>query len=350
MIPLLLIIGTFVAVVIGIGFILSGPTYKGPVSDHFDGRQFMNPTGIKAKGLSDVLQWMLNRKQGSWKERQDIPYGDKPVASSEELRITFVNHSTFLIQVDGINLLTDPVWSERTSPFTFAGPKRMRPAGIKFEDLPKIDVVLLSHNHYDHLDLVTMKKIFKIHQPKVITPLGVKSFLELNNIAGHGDIDWWDEVILNDALKIQAVPAQHFSGRGMRDRDATLWCGYVIKRKSGNIYFAGDTGYNDKTFKEIGARCAPIQVALIPIGAYKPQWFMSPIHCSPEEAVKIHLEVKAGISIADHYGTFPLADDGEDDAKEELFKALEKFALSKEAFILLPEGNPCCCWSPDQQP
>ena len=339
MIPLFLLIGLFIAVVIGLGIILSGPTYKGPVSDHFDGKQFINPTGIRAKGLGDVLQWMLKRKQDPWKERKDIPYGDKPLANSNELRITYVNHSTFLIQVDGINFLTDPVWSERTSPFTFAGPKRMRPAGIKFEDLPKIDVVLLSHNHYDHLDLETMKKIFKANQPKVITPLGVKAFLELNNISGHGDMDWWDEVILTDSLTIQSVPAQHFSGRGMRDRDATLWCGYVIKRKNRNIYFAGDTGYNDKTFKAIGERCAPIQVALIPIGAYKPQWFMSPIHCSPEEAVKIHLDVKTEISIADHYGTFPLADDGEDEAKEELLKALDQYNLSKGVFILLEEGQ-----------
>lgn len=340
MIPLLLLIGAFIAVVIGLGIFLSGPKYKGSVSDHFDGRQFINPTGIKAKRLSDVLQWMIKRKQGSWNERKNIPYGDKPLASSDGLRITYINHSTFLIQVDGINFLTDPVWSERTSPFTFAGPKRMRPPGIRFEDLPKIDVVLLSHNHYDHLDLVTMKKIFKIHHPKVITPLGVKTFLELNNIAGHGDMDWWDEIILTDSVTIQSVPAQHFSGRGMRDRDATLWCGYVIKRKNRNIYFAGDTGYNVKTFKEIGERCAPIQVALLPIGAYKPQWFMSPIHCSPEEAVKIHIEVKATISIADHYGTFPLADDGEEDAKEELLKALDKYSLSNDVFILLKEGDP----------
>ena len=340
MIVLLFLLGGFFAVAIGFGFFLSGPKYKGPISDHFDGRQFSNPTGLKAKGLGDVLQWMLKRKQGPWKENKQIPFGDKPVPTSDELRITYVNHSTFLIQVGGINILTDPVWSERTSPFQFAGPKRMRPPGIKFEDLPKIDIVLLSHNHYDHLDLPVMMKIFQIHKPKIITPLGVKAFLERNKISGHGDLDWWDEVGLNDSLKIQAVPAQHFSGRGTFDRDATLWCGYVIKRKEGNIYFVGDTGYNEKTFKEIGDRCAPIAVALVPIGAYKPQWFMSPIHCSPEEAVKIHIEVKAKVSIADHYGTFPLADDGEEDPKVELTKALEKLNVPKEQFRLLKEGQP----------
>ena len=340
-IPLLLIlIGVFFVVAIGIGFFLSGPVYKGPISDHFDGKQFINPTGLKAKGLSDVLRWILKRKQGPWKEKKEIPFGEKPLTTSDELRITYVNHSTFLIQVEGVNILTDPVWSERTSPFQFVGPKRMRPPGINFEDLPKIDVVLLSHNHYDHLDLPIIKKIFKIHQPKVITPLGVKAFLEQNNISGHGDLDWWDEIVLNDFLKVQAVPAQHFSGRGMYDRDATLWCGYVIKRKKGNIYFVGDTGYNEKTFKEIGERCAPITVAVVPIGAYKPQWFMSPIHCSPEEAVKIHIEIKAKVSIADHYGTFALADDGQDEPGQELIKALEKFNVPKEQFISLMEGKP----------
>ena len=339
MIILLLLLAGFFAAAIGFGFYLSGPKYKGPMSDHFDGKQFSNPTGLKAKGLGDVMQWMLNRQQGPWNENKEIPFGDKPVPTSDELRITYVNHSTFLIQVAGINILTDPVWSERTSPFQFAGPKRMRPPGIKFEDLPKIDVVLLSHNHYDHLDLPVMMKIFQIHKPKIVTPLGVKAFLEQNNISGHGDLDWWGEIALSDSLKVQAVPAQHFSGRGTFDRDATLWCGYVIKRDQGNIYFVGDTGYNEKTFKEIGERCSPIAVALVPIGAYKPQWFMSPIHCSPEEAVRIHLEVKAKVSIADHYGTFPLADDGEEDPKVELIKALEKLNVQNEQFLLLKEGR-----------
>ena len=333
-----LIVGFFVVATL-IGFFLSGPKYNGPVSDHFNGKQFTNPTGLKAKGLGDVLQWMFKRKQGPWKERRDVPFGEKPVATSQELRITYVNHSTFLIQVNGVNILTDPVWSERTSPFQFAGPKRMRPPGIKFEDLPKIDVVLLSHNHYDHLDLPIVKKIFEIHKPEFITPLGVKAFLEQKGIRGKGDLDWWDEVALNDTLKVQAVPAQHFSGRGTFDRDATLWCGYVIKRKEGNIYFVGDTGYNEKTFKEIGERCAPIAVAFVPIGAYKPQWFMSPIHCSPEEAVKIHMEVKAKVSIADHYGTFALADDGQHEPAQQLEVALKKFNLPSEQFILLEEGR-----------
>lgn len=324
----------------GIGYWLSAPKYTGPVSDHFNGKQFINPGNAKAKGLPEVLRWMRTRKQGEWKYVSTVNPSEKPVERIHQgIRITFVNHSTFLIQVDGINILTDPVWSERTSPFSWAGPKRMRQPGISFDDLPAIDVVLLSHNHYDHLDLATMKKISRRHHPKIITSLGVKAYLEKEKIKGYGDLDWWDEVKLTDSLSLQGVPAQHFSGRGMFDRDATLWCGYVIKRAGGNIYFAGDSGYNPTTFKEIGIRCAPIHIALIPIGAFKPEWFMSPIHCSPEEAVKIHLEVKAKQSIATHFGTFPLADDGQHEAAIELKKALAEHSFSENDFLILNEGE-----------
>lgn len=332
----------FAMMMLSFGYFLSGPKYSGPVSRHFDGRKFFTPGGKPAKGLADVLKWMMKRKRAEWKEQKDIPLGEAPPARvGRGARITFVNHSTFLIQVDGINLLTDPVWSERTSPFQWAGPKRMRPPGIRFEDLPKIDLVLLSHNHYDHLDLITMKRVFEKHKPKIITSLGVKAFLDNHKIMGSTELDWWEEWSLNDVLKIQAVPAQHFSGRGMFDRDATLWSGFVIKRPGGNIYFVGDTGYNESIFKEIGQQCAPIEMALVPIGAYKPEWFMSPIHCSPEEAVKIHIALKAKQSIATHFGTFPLADDGGDESILELNKALQQQRISPEQFIVLKEGEGC---------
>ena len=323
-----------------VGYFISGPKYKGPVSDHFDGRRFINPGSIKAKGFREVLKWMVAREQGEWKE---VPagHGEKPASHFDNgIRITFVNHSTFLIQVDGVNILTDPVFSERTSPVQWAGPRRMRPPGILLEDLPAIDVLILSHNHWDHLDIAAVKKIHALHHPKIITPLGVKAFLDREGVTGAKDIDWWQEVEINTLLKIQSVPAQHFSGRGTFDRDATLWCGYVIHRRGGNIYFAGDTGYNDQTFKEIGERCAPIQVALLPIGAYKPKWFMSPIHCSPEEAVKIHREVRSKNSIATHFGTFPLADDGQTEPVAELNKALQEAGIDSETFLVLKEGVP----------
>lgn len=323
-----------------VGMMISAPIHKGNATDHFDGKKFINPGNVQAKGLTDVFQWMIQRKQGPWTEKKEATYGEKPAAViNHGIKVTFVNHSTFLIQVAGVNILTDPVWSERTSPFQFAGPKRMRPPGIRFEDLPKIDYVILSHNHYDHLDINTLKDIYKTHQPEIITPLGVKSYLDDNNITSATDLDWWQEISISDSLSIQSVPAQHFSGRGISDRDATLWCGYVIKNHQGNIYFAGDTGYNEFTFKEIGERCAPISVALVPIGAYKPVWFMSPIHCSPAEAVQIHFDVNASQSIATHFGTFPLADDGDDEPGIELKAALKQANLAAEKFLVLKEGE-----------
>jgi L-ascorbate metabolism protein UlaG (beta-lactamase superfamily) len=339
MIFLLYVLTSLIVLFFTVGYFLSAPVHKGSVTDHFNGTTFTNPTGVKAKGLRDVLKWMTARKQGLWKEVKQTTFGEKPAERiNEGIRITFVNHTTFLIQTEALNILTDPVWSERTSPFSFVGPKRMRSPGIRLEDLPKIDLILLSHNHYDHLDVNTMQEVVKKHKPRIITPLGVKNFLEQERMDGAEDIDWWQEIKISDSLTIQSVPAQHFSGRGMFDRDKTLWCGYVIKRKEGNLYFAADTGYNEKTFKEIGERCAPIAVSILPIGAYKPDWFMSPIHTSPADAVKIFLDTKTKAAVASHFGTFPLADDGAEDPIKDLAIALRSEHLSTEKFIILPEG------------
>lgn len=326
--------------IVAIGYIISAPAYSGRKSDHFNGKNFINPDSTKAKGLYEVLKWALNRTPGKWIKKEKVVYNNKPVQRiTDGIRITFVNHSTFLIQTNGLNILTDPVWSERVSPFNWIGPKRMRPPGTRFEDLPPIDVVLISHNHYDHLDLPTIEKLNNTGALKIITPLGVKAFLDKKNITGVFEYDWWDEVPLSDSLSVQLVPAQHFSGRGMFDRDATLWCGYVIKRAGGNIYFAGDTGYNDQTFKEIKEKSDPIAVALLPIGAYKPQWFMSPIHTSPSDAVKIHLDIDPDVSIGMHYGTFPLADDGQQDPLSDLQAAKRESGILENSFIVLPEGD-----------
>jgi L-ascorbate metabolism protein UlaG (beta-lactamase superfamily) len=321
-----------------VGILLSAPTYKGPVSDHFNGKKFTNPTGLKAKGFPDLIKWMRERKPGKWVERKDIKPGPRPLPRYDGgIRITFVNHSTFLIQVDGVNIITDPVWSERVSPFTFAGPKRMRPPGINFDDLPKIDLVLLSHNHYDHLDITTLRHIHDKYNPQFIVPLGVSAYLQKNNIAQVRELDWWQQTSFGTNFTIEAVPAQHFSGRGTFDRDQTLWCGYAVHCNHGNVYFAGDTGYNPTTFKEIGARTKPT-LAIIPIGAFKPEWFMSPIHCSPDEAVQIFMDLGSPQSIASHFGTFPLADDSKEDPIEGLKNALKREGISEQKFVVLQEG------------
>jgi L-ascorbate metabolism protein UlaG (beta-lactamase superfamily) len=336
---ILAIIVFFLVVFNAIGFLVSAPKYHGPVSDHFNGKTFINPGNVKAKGLKDVLKWASNRERQPWKEVVDVEVGPAPEQRIDSgIKITFVNHSTFLIQVDGLNILTDPVWSERTSPVSFAGPRRMRPPGIRFEDLPQIDIILLSHNHYDHLDVPTMKRLISKFNPKIVTPLGVGVFVQ--KLGGNVilDMDWWQENDISDKIRIACVPAQHFSGRGTFDRDATLWCGYVLVRDDGNIYFAGDSGYGD-FFREIGERYGKMRVSLIPIGAYLPNWFMSPIHISPEEAVKVHKDVNSEFSIGMHFGTFPLADDGQDQPIVDLRESLVKEDVSQESFQVLEEGN-----------
>lgn len=318
---------------------LAGPVYKGKPSDHFDGEKFFNPGMDKENGLKDVLKWMMNRDRGKWERKNNLP-GEKPNPRVEgsSLVITFVNHSTFLIQTEGLNILTDPVWSERVSPFKNAGPKRMVNPGLNMNDLPPIDIILLSHNHYDHLDIDTMKELCRNFHPLILTPLGVGKFLMEHHISKWRDFDWWESFAVNEDVKISAVPAQHFSGRGFKDRNKTLWCGYVITTTYGNIYFAGDSGYGS-FFKSIGDRFQPITASIIPIGAYLPRWFMSPIHCSPDEAVKIHVDIHSEKSIASHFGTFPLADDGMDEPKIDLKKSLALNYIPEDKFIVPVEGK-----------
>lgn len=336
---LIISLAIMVLIIQWIGYSISAPKYKGPVTDHFNGHTFINPGGARAQDLGAVLRWMLNRERGAWTSLDNAPVGKTPEPRVVNgIRITFINHSTFLIQADGTNILTDPIYSERASPFTWIGPKRMRPPGIRFEDLPKIDLVLISHNHYDHLDIATVKRLHEKFHPDFIVPLGVGEFLKQQGIDDYQELDWWRDLPLHDSLSVTAVPAQHFSGRGFFDRDATLWCGYVMHSKSGSTYFAGDTGYSSRMFKEIGERSS-IDVAIIPIGAYKPAWFMSPIHCSPEEAVMIHRDLKATRSIASHYGTLPLADEAQQEPVEDLVRAKQKYGVGEKEFVALKEGE-----------
>lgn len=329
-----------VLLLFAVGIFMSAPRYRGKRSDHFDGARFQNPGGLKSKGAAEVLKWMLHRERDPWTADLRPQYGKRPLAHFKGgIRVTFVNHATFLIQVDGLNILTDPVWSMRVGPFESIGPKRMKLPGIRLEDLPRIDVVALTHNHYDHLDVTTMRTVFAAHHPRIMTPLGIKAFLDGHYIAGATEGDWWDEIALSERVRIQFVPAQHFSGRGLLDRDATLWCGYVIKSSAGNIYFAGDTGYHQPMFKMIHERCGPMRLSMLPIGAYKPAWFMAPIHASPEEAVRMHRDVASEASVGMHFGTFPLADDSAEGAVQDLQNALERYQIANEAFLILKEGE-----------
>lgn len=346
LLTILILLALVVLVALSIGYYISAPRYTGPVSDHFDGKEFRNLGNAQAKGFREVLGWMLNRERTQpWEPYHNQNPGPKPPervndSPTHPIRVTFVNHSTVLLQFDSLNVLTDPIWYERVSPFQWAGPKRNRPPGIRFDDLPKIDVLLLSHNHWDHLDIETVKKLCQRDHPKVFCPLGVKVFLEQHGCQNIVELDWRQSASYNNQTTIHCVPAQHFSGRGMFDRNATLWCGYVIdSQTTGKLYFAGDTGYGPFLKEEIGDKFGPLRLSLIPIGAYKPAWFMSPIHCSPAEAVQIHRDVRSQQSIAIHFGTFPLADDGEHEPVDDLKKALIQQGIPSSHFKALKEGE-----------
>ena len=318
----------------------SAPRYHGPRSDHFDGERFRNVGDANPRGWTAFWKWMLHRQRGPWRPWTDSPPGPPPPRRVDEgaIRVTFVNHATTLIQLDGLNVLTDPIWSDRASPVAFAGPRRVRPPGIRFEDLPPIDAVLVSHNHYDHLDVPTLRRLESSFHAPVFAALGNGSFLVEKGIARVRELDWWQSVDLHNGVRLWAVPVQHFSGRGVCDRNGTLWTGYVLQGKGGPVFFAGDTGFGPH-FQSVRARFGPVALALLPIGAFRPEWFMGPVHMSPDEAVNAHRVLEARQSVAMHFGTFNLTDDGQDEPVEKLRAALEREHIPESAFRVLGFGE-----------
>jgi L-ascorbate metabolism protein UlaG (beta-lactamase superfamily) len=301
---------------------------------HFDGKRFFNPGARQARGFLDVLRWKLtSRPERSPHFIADVEPSKPPACvGSHELRVTLINHSTVLLQQSGCSILTDPVWSERVSPLTWIGPRRRREPGVRWEDLPRIDIVLLSHNHYDHLDLRTLRRLADRGQSQFVVPSGVARLLRSQSIGPVHELDWGDSLPLA-GTNIHSVPAVHFAARGILDRNRTLWCGYVIETAGRTLYFAGDTAFGD-LFAGIRERFGAPHVALLPIGAYEPRWFMSPMHMGPDEAVRAHQILGAATSIAIHQGTFQLADEGLDTPKRDLTAC-----AAGDSFLVLGNGQ-----------
>ena len=273
---------------------------------------------------------MLLTPRTRWPSEVAVEPRRPPHPGPDEVVVTFVGHATFLIQAAATNLLIDPVYSRRASPVSFAGPRRVRAPGVRFDDLPTISLVLLSHNHYDHCDLDTLKLLERRFHPRVVTPLGNGRLLRSAGIRQVEEIDWW-ETSSAALLPITLTPAQHFSARGPFDRNRALWGGFLIEAGGHRILHAGDSGYGPH-FREIGARLGPIDLALLPIGAYEPRWFMKDIHMNPAEAVQAHLDLAARRSIAMHFGTFQLTAEGIDEPVRELPKALRERGVPAERF------------------
>lgn len=309
-----------------------------PKSDHFDGEVFHNFGEKKSeKSFIDFLKWRFTSKRDLWPKWVDVKQQKVPKqrVKEGEVSVTFINHATLLLQIDGVNILTDPVYSKRTSPFSFVGPKRVKLPGVKFEDLPKIDAVLISHNHYDSFDVKTLNRLIVRDNPYILMGLGNDYYLDRKNDKKVKTMDWHDNFEFK-GLKFVFLPCMHWSKRGLFDLNKTLWGGFAILG-SKKVYFAGDTGYGDH-FKAANKQFGSFDLSIIPIGGYEPRWFMAKAHTNPEESVLAHLELQSKKSIGYHFGTFQLTNESIDDPIIDLEVAKVKYNLKNDEFITLDEG------------
>jgi L-ascorbate metabolism protein UlaG (beta-lactamase superfamily) len=260
-------------------------------------------------------------------------------ANRTEPALTWIGHASFLLQLGGVNILTDPHLTQRASPVSFAGPARVVPPGLQFDDLPHIDAVVVSHSHYDHLDRETVKRLAVQAggSPHFFVPLGLKEWFAGEGIGDVTALDWWQESAFN-GLKFTLVPAQHWSSRTPFDRDQTLWGGWVIEQPTFRFFFAGDTGYSP-VFKDIHKHFDSFDLAAIPIGAYEPRWFMRIMHADPDDAVKIHQDLHARHSVAMHWGTFILTDEPLDEPPVKLAQARKAAGISPDEFFVMKHGE-----------
>lgn len=313
------------------------PYYNGPETDHFNGKHFYNPWDPRPKkGLLALLRWRFTEARSVWplsvvNEDQD-PIADAP---PKGLRVFYIGHATFLVQIDGMNLLLDPVFSDRASPFSRIGPRRVRKPFVGLAQLPPIDAIFISHNHYDHLDMPSIKWLAREHKPMIVTPLGNPRLLrEVMEGCRIVALDWHESLTFANGSTLTLTPAQHWSRRGMHDLNRDLWGGCFLKTGDGeSLYFTGDTGFYDKMFEDIAARHGAPDLALLPIGAYEPRWFMKYAHMNPEDAVNAHKILKAKKSMGFHFETFQMTNEGFDDPRKFLGEVLEKEKIPPSNFI-----------------
>src|ERR1700752_1950815 len=317
--------------------------YDGPVSDHFDGTRFFDPYSSPPKSVTTLFRWYTSREKAPWPERAPSPYRDTPPARVEgpEWRFSYVGHASWLLQTAGLNILIDPVWSERVSPVSFLGPTRVNDPGIAFEALPPIDVVLVSHCHYDHLDVETLARLHAAHRPRVITPLGNDTIMKAHDATIRAEaFDWHQRIELGKNVAVTLVPTRHWSARGLTDRNKALWASFAIETPAGRIYHVADSGYgNGHHFRSVRDRYAPFRLAVLPVGAYEPRWFMGDQHMNPAESVKAFRDSGAELALGHHYGTFQLTDEPFDAPEQALVKARVEAEIEPDKFRLLKPGQ-----------
>lgn len=319
----------------------AAPAFQGEASDHFDGTYFVNREPMQ-KTAGDLLKlgWGALTQAAQWPEWIEIEQQQVPSERvTEGISVTFINHATFLIQVDGLNILTDPVYSERASPSSLAGPRRVHNPGVRLEDLPPIDVIIISHNHYDHLDEATLRQLIAMpgQEPLILAGLGNGKLLEKLGSTRHRDLDW-EQGVEHGGVEFLFSECRHRSGRGATDQMKTLWGSFVIRTSAGKLYFAGDTGYGPH-LAETGARHGPFALSLLPIGAYEPRWFMKDVHLNPAEAVQAHRDLRSERSIGIHFGTFQLTYEAIDQPLIDLKAALADETIPAEEFRVLAVGE-----------
>ena len=318
-------------------------TYDGPVSDHFDGLHFFDPHGAPPRSLADILRWRFTSRPATWPAWAPSGFSDLPPpnVTGDKVRFSFVGHASWLIQTAGLNILVDPVWSERASPFTFAGPRRVNDPGIPFDALAPIDAVLVTHGHYDHLDMRTLSRLATKFSPRIITPLGNDVTMRSIDSAVRAEAyDWHDRVEIGNGVAVTLVPTRHWSARGLFDRNKVLWASFVIETPAGKIYVVGDSGYGDGGhFRRVREAHGDLRLALLPIGAYEPRWFMREMHMNPSDAVKALADCGAQQALAHHHGTFQLTDEAIDAPESDLASALDQAGVPREKFVALKPGQ-----------
>ena len=315
-----------------------------PVSDHCDGRRFYNSSGLQARSFADLPRWwwqqIVHRQGTRWPKNLPPPRQVQLPAAVPPGRgaVTFIGHSTFLLQFDGLTVLTDPMFAARAGPFGLLGPRRARPPALALTALPPIDVVLVTHNHYDHLDLATLQWLARERRPRFVTTLGNQAWFAARGVTNVVELDWWQTHRHGAELEITCTPAQHFAARSPWDRCRTLWGGFALRTSHGSVYFCGDSGWGSH-FAEIGKKFGPLDLALLPIGAYEPRWFMTPVHVDPDEAVRAHLAVRSRRSLGMHFGTFQLTDEAIDAPLHALAAARTAHGIAPEDFSTLDFGE-----------
>ncbi len=311
-----------------------------PLSDHFNGKTFFQPGGDPNGRFKDFLRWQFSRRAAPWPDRVTLrAQAPPPKPRGDEIVATWVGHATFLFQTARGNFLTDPVFSDRVSPVRWAGPRRVHPPGLLFESLPRIDAVLLSHDHYDHCDLTTLRRLAATHDPEFLAPWRHRDLLAAAGARKIVELDWWQTHALGGGIAATLAPTRHWTNRFGTPRNHRLWGGFFLDCGARRVWFAGDSGYDRDLFKAIRERCGAPDLACIPIGAYEPRWFMAPMHMNPAEAVQAHLDLGSPCSLAMHWGTFQLTDEARDDPPKALAAARAAAGVEPGAFPILSPGE-----------